>query len=388
MNEYDICTDMVGIIAGTSETYSTAYIEASKSVSNDSSKSLKYLKNFITSIESLQSKDVVKDQRISASKGDITAFQGYDNIQKSIEFVNKYASGAKDIKHINGIVKSLNDYKTLYVDGYTHNISLLKSEYECGVYLVVTGLVYTMCSNTDVVTKNDSLAIVKKSGTTGGTISKMLKEFDSQLSNKNHREYLEQMIKLKMDNGVSTHISESTSFLEASVEDTIKLVSDIWNNVTNIGKFGWRAVNAVKNSIFGIVPLIRSVMYLRYKRKADMIRELDTNVAFIQQNIERLEKRTNISEAKKRSIIKKQQAIAEQYQKKAEKLRAQLIETEKDVTAEIKKEDPKMSTSPSDDGDFVLEGINLSELAGDLFAESQKNKHSDINTGELKSPLN
>lgn len=359
---YDISTNAVEIISGTTNHTSTAYVEASKSISEDSSKSLKYLKNFITSIEELQTKSSVKDERISSSKGNIKEFSGYENIQKSREFIKKYGSGIKEMKYIDDIIDALDKYQNQYQDGYTQNISLVKAEYESAVYLVVTGLAMVLATNLDVVSNGGSIKVVKKSKSTGGSISKILKEFSGQVSKSFHKEYLEYMIKAKDEVGVSSNISESTTYLESVVADSIALVSALFHNTGIIIKHGAHFVTTLKNTLFGIVPLIRSVMYLKCNKKVDTIRELEQNVVFIQQNIERLEKRTNIPEAEKRLIIKKQQAAIEAYQKKAEKLRAQLMEGEKEATVEIKKEDPKMSVTSEDDGDFVLEGTNLSNF--------------------------
>ena len=68
--------------------------------------------------------------------------------------------------------------------------------------------------------------------------------------------------------------------------------------------------------------------------------------------------------AQKEEIIKKQQAACEKYAKKAEKLRAQFAEGEKEAATAIAAEDPKMKEVG--DGELVLEGgISIKDIFGD-----------------------
>ena len=61
-----------------------------------------------------------------------------------------------------------------------------------------------------------------------------------------------------------------------------------------------------------------------------------------------------MSQEQKDAIIKKQKASIEKYRKKAEKLRAQLEEGEKDAASAIKAEDTQIGTPASaSDDDFV-----------------------------------
>ena len=63
--EYDIRTNYLEIVAGTNNTLDPAYKEAADNIANDNTKSIGYLKNFITSIEKIASQPSVKDERIT-----------------------------------------------------------------------------------------------------------------------------------------------------------------------------------------------------------------------------------------------------------------------------------------------------------------------------------
>jgi len=162
--------------------------------------------------------------------------------------------------------------------------------------------------------------------------------------------------------------------VESLVSDTLELINTGISLVGYGVRFVGTATRAVKDSIFGIVPLIRSVMYLKYKKKADTILALEQQVQFIQQNINQLENRSNIDPKKKEHIIKKQQAHIDAYKKRAEKLRAELMETEKDASNAIKNDNPNMSKedTPNKDDDFVLEGKTIKEI----FTENEVNSNT------------
>lgn len=361
MSQYKISNDFLEIITGTNNTTSRVYQEAVKDVDDTTPKAMGYLKNFITSIENIASKENVKDERITASKGNITSFSGYDNIKTAMSFLDKNLGKIEIMKDLNTIFNTLNSLQSQYTDGYSKNIRLIVLEYESALYLLVTGLSMAMSNSIDMVQNGTQIKIQKKEKSEGGIIISTIGDLSKQISSPKHKEYLEELIKNKDKMGVDTKIEESVTFLEGTIADTIDLTDAIINNVSKIASTGKRLITNVKNSIFGIVPLIRSVLYMRYKKKADTILALDQQVQFINMNIEQLQNKKNVDPAKKAEIIKKQQAMVEMYNKKAAKLRAELSEGEKAATTSLKNEDPEIKKV--DDGDFVLEGgINIDNI--------------------------
>lgn len=362
MIEYDVCTDFVEIISGTKNMTSPVYMEASKSISSGDTKSLKYLKNFIVSIENIAADGKVKDERISSTKGNIRQFKGYKDIETTISFLKKNFSDLQSMKDLVSICDALEDYQPLYSAGYEKNIRLIILEYESALYLLVTGLASLMANGIDVVQNGVELKIKKKSGNTTGMISKTIHEMAKQISNKQHKDYLKGLLDSKDNVKINTDIKESV-ILESFVSDSVTLLAFILDNGKKMVFNGINIFNVVRRSLFGIIPLIRSVLYIKYKRKADTILALEEQAAFIKQNIEQLEKtKGNMSPNKKEAIIKRQKAVAEAYMKRAAKLRAELTETERDASEEIKKEDPKMKDTSSDEDEFVLEGMNLYDI--------------------------
>lgn len=386
MSHYKIDTGFIEIVSGTNNMTSRAYMEAAKEVDKQTPKAMGQLKNFITSIENLASKDVVKDSRISGTKGNITTFAGYDNIKTAMDFLTKNLGKIPVMQDLDVVYKALTNNQAQYTEGYEKNVRLIVLEYESAVYLLVTGLSMTMADGIGVSQNGTQIKIQKKSGSSDGPIIQTLHEFAKQLGNKSHKEYLEGLLKGKESIGISTKIEESATFMEGTIADTLNLIDAMTTNVGKIAGAGKRLLMTMKNTIFGIVPLIRSVLYLRYKKKADTILALDQQVNFINMNIEQLQNIKNMDDSKKAEIIKKQKAVAEQYQKKADKLRAQLSDGEREATVAIKKEDPEIKKV--DDGDFVLEGISVSQMFGDTsdyFAEAKmKNKPSNTSSAFVK----
>lgn len=354
MNKYNLVTDFTEIVAGTSNRIVPAYQEAVKDLDGDNAKTLGYIKNFIVSIESIAAK--TKDIRISETKGNISQFSGYKNITTAIEFMEKNISGISIVKDLKTIKDALESMKEQYMDGYTKQLRLIMLEYESALYLLVTGLAMTMANNVDVVQTGTEIKITKKTVTDHGVIVKSIQEMAKQLSGKNHKEYLSELLNAKSESGVKKEIKEQTIF-ESSISDTLDLIDSLSSGISKIGRTGKMLFIKLKNSLFGIIPLIRSALYLKYKKKADTILALEQQMQFIELNIDQLKNIQKMDPAKKEEIVKKQRAVVEAYRKKAEKLRAQLLDTEKEASTAIKSENPNMQKDSSDE--FILESAGI-----------------------------
>lgn len=354
MYQADINHSFVEILAGTSSVTAPAYMEASKSMENSDNKAMGTLKNFLVSIEKIS--NGAKDARISASKGNLKQFKGYENIKTVTDFTSKNLSGIAILGDLKKIQDMLETNQPLYSEGYQKQDRLIMLEYESGVYLLVTGLAMVMANSMEVVQNGEQIKIQKRQGDQLGLIGKTISDFSKEISTKEHKQYLEEMLKSHETKPVDTKVEAvDMTFTEGTVADVVNLIDSMFTNIGRIGSFTKRAIRAIKNSVFGIVPLIRTVLYLRYKKKADTVLALEQQAAFIEQNIEILKNRTNMDPEKKALIIKKQQATVEAYMKKAEKLRAELTETEKDAAEEIKKEPSPVPSNSKEDDEFVLE---------------------------------
>lgn len=357
----EICTDFYQIISGSSNKISRLYMEAVKNT-NDDGNAIKYLKKFIISIETIASKNNAIDKRISNSKGNINEFDGYDSIEKGLKFLitNKTPVGnaiTTDLKLLNS---SIEKYKPFYVNGYNNNNRLLILEYECAMYLLITGLTMAISYCFDVTESYGTPKIVPKTKVYFGVTGTKLHEMAEELNKKDHALYLDQLDKASTPSSKNVNEYVYTEGVVNTAFEIVSLIKSVFGAVNSIGRLGVAGVRSIKNTMFGIIPLIRSVIYLSYKRKADTILSLEQNMMFIDKNIEILNNKANIDPKKKEMIIKKQRAKIESYRKRSEKLRAQLEEGEKDAANAIKVDDTKIKDTPSNDNqddDLVLESL-------------------------------
>lgn len=371
---YRIPTDYFEIITDTTNFISSVYKEAANDSEKGTPKGFAYFRNFLTSIENLSKKSQVKDNRISGSKGNIKNFSGYNDIETAIKFLNKNLSGVNDVKECVIVYDALTNWASLYEQGYSDNVSLIQLEYENALYMLVTTLSAILATNMDVVANGTELKFKKKEASTHGVIQSTMKDLAKQLGDRNHKDYLEAILKAS-EKGITESVIYTEGFVGAAAA-TLSLVKGLWDNGVAIIGGGINLLTRVKKSLFGIIPLIRAIMYIRYKKKADTIVALEEQAAFIQMNIEQLHIMKGGDEAKRKIIIKKQQAAMEAYRKKAEKLRAQLMETEKDAATEIKKEDPQMKETG---GDLVLESGRTVE---EVFQNAEVETQNDLTSAE------
>ena len=354
---YELNNNYLELLSGVDNMTSKVYREAANDVEKDTNKGLTYLKNFLTNIESLNEKKSVADKRISESKGNIKEFSKYDSVKFAVEFLNKNLGSLQQTKECTKVFDALENWAPLYSQAYAKNVRVIVLEYENAVYLLSTSLASILATKMEVVANGTELKITPKANATHGVIDKTMSDLAKQFSDRNHKTYLESMIQAAEKDYTESVYTEEVAAVVATVGTSLSLITGIFKNGIKILSKGVSAVKTIKRSLFGILPIIRSVLYLRYKKKADTIAKLEESVFFIQQNIEQLQNMKNMDPEKKALIIKKQQAYAISYQKKAEKLRAQLMEGEKEASLEAKKDEPVLKS----DDEMVLEAAIFSD---------------------------
>lgn len=337
--DYKIPLSYYDLVLSDLPKHSVAYMEAKEELENDKVKTQEVLNKLFKALQTLSKEDEVKDPRIDKSAGDIEKFEGNDNIIKALSFIGTNFKGASIYNELNTIYEYLKNNKELYMQGYSKNIFPITAEYDNAVYILVTGLSMIMSSEMDVDVKNGNLVVSKKNSNMFGIISNAVKGLAVEMSKGSHKVYLQDLIKAESGD-------------KAVTEDFVSGVNAFattWDMIRNIGIMGWDIIKRVINSAFGIIPIIRSIIYLRYKKKADTITELETQVANLEENINLLKNRTNIDPKQRDIIIQRQQAYIKQYKKKAEELRAELSETEKDAAVAAKEDEHKTNASTPED---------------------------------------
>jgi hypothetical protein len=348
-NMYTITNNPLEIISGTTNTTAPIYTEAANIINKDQNKAMSYIKKFLESIQKVR----VKDDRISKTKGNISLFYKYNDLNESLSHLGKHVPNNAEFKALKTIKSVLEKNKSYYTEAYDRNIDILIMEYESAMYLLIEGIGFVITSYIAVKFNGTKTVMTPKTNSINkGIITKLVIDLAKEISNKEHDNYVKELVEFKDNNKGVTPVTEAAGDI---VVETIRLfVSAIKNSSTFI-KMGKHAIQIFIKSIFGIVPLIRSIIYLHYKRKAKLINSLETQAQFIQLNIDMLRNRTNIDATKKEEIIKKQEAVVDAYIKRAEKLRAELVEAEKDAATALAEDNKTTISKPSNDDDFILD---------------------------------
>ena len=359
--DYFITNNFTEIIAGTDNKASFEYMEASKTLNKDDNGVAIFIQRFLKNIEKIARGKKATDRRIAESRGNIKKFAAYEKMMNAMEWINKNIPGVELMKDLKIIYDKLVEYQSFYEKAYDKQIKLVIYEYENSVYMLVSGLSLILANSIDFEMERYSLKINRKKNAITNKVSvKIIEDLATQLSHHKHKDYLDAMIKAVDIKGVDTDISEST-YIESVVSDTVDLIFAIRDNIGSITKSGVRLISTVKNSIFGIIPLIRSILYLRYKRKADIVLNLEQQIDDIEKNIEQLKNIKDMDKDKKEEIIKKQKVIIYQYKKRAEKIKTELLVGEKEASEELKVSN-NVDIKNAKDDDFVLEGSYISDI--------------------------
>ena len=341
LNDMGISYDIHELLSGNKNPYSREYTESKDTISSGDSKSLGKLKNFMTNIESVAKKSV--DSDIAASKGDVTKYKGHDDLKTILDSkdLGDSLSGAKEL------YKSLISNKDKYVDGYSKGIRLIVLEYESVLYAVI---VQSLLKST----KKDS-----QSSIIDTTVSKL----KSQVTTGAHSKYLDSLIKIKDSDPIGESTVHPETLVESSVGETINLISATIRGVSTALSHMRSIGGTILRSALGILPLIRIMMYLRYKNKANKVMALQKQAEFIRFNVESLKKSntTGMTPEQKKDVIKKQEAKIEQYMKLSEKLRAELMDGEREANEAIKESEPDLKKDNSSD-EWVLESFDTHNM--------------------------
>lgn len=329
-----------------------AYTEASADVKKLGGKVLGFIKNIIRKIAAkFTTKKLTKvDNDIRDSKGNIDKFNQIAQLETSIRVLKelKNATANNVGNDIESAIAILRSYKQYYENAYSKQADLIVIEYECTLYLCYTSAQYALAcyynldGNVAKQTNKETYA------EHGGLIFDTLHRMVEKMKDKGHVDYMKEIVKISENMVLPVHEA-------GGIGITIDGISNIVDNLNVIVNSGVNIFNIVRRSLFGIIPLIQCAVAIRYRRKVNTIMDLDEQILLIERNMEQLKNRKNIDDDKKEEILKKQQASVDELRKKSEKLRAQLIDTEREAADDVEKdtneskEDTKNDKTSDDD---------------------------------------
>lgn len=361
---YDFITEATEIISGTNNRTHPLYVEATKVASGKDKKSLYYMKNFLISVENGLKKS---DNRfITDSAGNINELFGVTHIKNGLDILKE--AKVSTYKYLANIFDILQKYKNIYAEGYNRTIYLIVAEYNAAVSLLEMGITYSLTSiGMDKDIKGIKLIakdrVPKK-------MEKLIINLSNELSKTSHKIYLDKLLKIdvpprstKVEKEEKNNVkTEAVSLLAAGgayiiIRDSISVLSKIFTQGGAILGAGVEMFNTFVKSLFGIIPLVRAVIYLKYNRRVDKILKLEDSIEFLRKSIEELKFDNTVSPEKKTELIKKREAYIEMWTKKAAKMRAEFGVIEDKAAESLAKDDETIrQNSDKADDEFVLEG--------------------------------
>lgn len=316
---------------------------------------------------------------------------------------NEIVKAKKDLEkvkkmmgYITTIEQMMMKYKSHYERGYETKSILVMQEYEASALMLLIGAVNTVLNVNVFCLMLQQWMSGKEATFHPGDyekgkpeatqekerkfIEKILKDLATELGKSSHESYLKSMNEVKKEIPVTANkekpalakivgvkdaakadpevVQESACYLEASeIQSVISLVAGIRDSIVTIIEKGWLTVKLVISSVFGIVPLIRSIIFLNYKKKISAIIALEENTECLKANIEALKANTKMNSLKKQQIINAQEKKLASYKKRILKMKAEFDIMEEDAqkaVMESNKNIGKDTAGQNSDDDLVL----------------------------------
>lgn len=354
MYSKEITFDPIELYTEATSRTSPIYMEAVKDFSKYGEKGKALVQSFLKSIkQKLYGKKYSPvEKEVSKSIGNIDDLKHLGTIETALTLMKGVPDAKTVSQDIQTVMRVLKKNKSLYEEGYRKKIELVTIEYENAAYMIISASMYAMALYYHIEFSNGKLRITHNTisrNNNGGVFFKTLNELAKQLSSKDHDTYLKSLLDVIDDVPVDTHSDVKTEAVVSSVREAIDLIDAIFNGIGKAAKYGYGILSGIWKTLFGILPLMRTITYLRLKHKANQVISLEEQVRMIQENINQLNKEKVTDPEKKKIIIAKQQAYIDAYNKKCEKLRAELMVTEKEAVDAMNKNKGEIKEVPKQD---------------------------------------
>lgn len=328
--------------------------------------------------------------------------------------LNNMKKCQKLVENLQKIKTYMFKFQKYYERSYETKSILVNQEYECSALVLLIGAVNAIVNTNFMLSDFEKLTsgkeasfhpadyargsysdydvTISKSAKMGtgysklaerNFIRKIVNDLAKELSKPSHEEYLKGMNEAKIDKKATPEnqkvataamqaeaekeakevaVKESTYISEAGeIQTVLGIVLGIRDGIYDIVRHGISTIKVLWNSIFGIVPLIRSIIFLNHKKKINAIMALEENIDYLQTNIDSLKLNKNFKPAEKQKIINAQMKKLEGYKKKVAKMKAEFDIMEDDAEKMVKQsntnlgKDAPAEGGSSSDGDLVLD---------------------------------
>lgn len=277
-------------------------------------------------------KGYVNFDSIPDSKGDITKYEGYDNLVGSInllkELSNKGNIKIKEIDILETSVMNIRTYKTQFERGFALGHEFVVMEYNALVYACLEATSTLISSYVDFVKKVDKteFKIIKGKGLNGNLCLKNLELFNNSVKKGDFNKMMSHLLQ-----------SERENFVGTSVGAGVLVVGMI---------------------TLTIVPLIRELIYYFYYSRMVVSEYLQHQSMFLEMNKVNIES-SSLPAKEKNVIIKKQAEYSKQLDKLSDKIKVNSTMSSNKANTNIKNENKEwtlqnVKTSSNDDNGFAL----------------------------------
>lgn len=329
--------------------------------------------------------------------------------------LNNMKKSKKDIENLERILNQMKKFQQYYERAYETKSILINQEYECGALILIMGALNIMLNTNYLLSEfqslnagvepafhpadyararvdDESIAWSKASKSGQGYsnlaernfVRRILNDFAKELTKPSHENYLKgmnsakinkatelepsatDMAKAKIDEADTKKevkemaVKESTYITESEIGQVLQIVNSIRDGIYNIVRGGISTLKVVWNSVFGIIPLIRSIIFLNHKKRINAILALEENVEYLQANIDSLKVNKTFTDVEKQKIIAAQKKKLEGYKKKIAKMKAEF---------DIMEDDAEKMTKESNNNIGKDSGGNGSSSGDDLVLD-------------------
>lgn len=277
-------------------------------------------------------KGYVNFDSIPDSKGDITKYEGYDNLLGSInllkELSNKGNMKIKELDVLETSLMNIKTYKAQFERGFALGHEFVMMEYNSLVYACVEATSTLISSYVDFVKKVDKteFKIIKGKGLNGNLCLKNLELFNNSVKKGDFNKMMSHLLQ-----------SERENFVGSSVGAGVLVAGMI---------------------TLSIIPLIRELIYYFYYSRMVVSEYLHHQSLFLEMNRVNIES-SSLPAKEKNVIIKKQTEYAKQLDKLSEKIKVNSTMSSNKANNNIKNENKEwtlqnVQSSSNDDNGFAL----------------------------------
>lgn len=259
---------------------------------------------------------------IPRSMGDITKYSGYTTMMETLDTINKLAIEQNHkviidyVTTVRTAIGFIKDLASVYQKGFRTKTDYVALEYNSFVYFCVqatTALIYTYVEIIKFPDKNGMSVVLRNTKIRAD-------EF-----------YFDQL---------SDYVTAQKSLGGRYAKTLDALCENGTNKFTGVELVG---LSVIMMGVAAIVPITREIIYQIYNIRTKVSEFLDVQATFLEANRACVESNNLLDPGKRKEVIKKQAALAQNLRKLADKVRIKAAKAVFDSKRDINDDNKKLS---------------------------------------------